>query len=75
MKDTRKPNVAQPQEVTFVLSSAGAGWEEERMNSSCVNNSQVVIVLKDSEILTDERKSDVAVTAEHQQGDSCEWNL
>lgn len=35
------------------------------MNSSCVNNSWVVIVLKDSQILTDERKSDVAVIAEH----------
>lgn len=35
------------------------------MNSSCVNNSWVVTVLKDSEILTDERKSDVAVISEH----------
>lgn len=35
------------------------------MNSSCVNNSWVVIVLKDLDILTDERKSDVAVIAEH----------
>lgn len=35
------------------------------MNSSCVNNSQVVIVLKATEIVTDERKSDVAVIAEH----------
>lgn len=65
MKDTRKQNVVQPQQVTFVLSSAGAGWEEQQVNSSCVNNSWVVIVLKDSEILTDERKSDVAVIAEH----------
>lgn len=65
MEDNRKPNVAQPQEVTFILRSAGAGWEEEQVNSSCVNNSWVVIVLKDSEILADERKSDVAVIAEH----------
>lgn len=65
MKDTRKQNVVQPQEVTFILSSAGAGWEEEQVNSSCVNNSQVVIVLKATEIVTDERKSDVAVIAEH----------
>lgn len=65
MKNTRKQNVVQPQEVTFVLNSAGAGQEAEQVNSSCVNNSWVVTVLKDSEILTCERKSDVAVISEH----------
>lgn len=64
MKDTRKENVVQSQEVTFVLNSAGAGWEGKKLNSSCVNASWIVIVQKDLEILTDERIPDVTVIAE-----------
>lgn len=71
MKHSRKENVVQSQEVTFVLNSAGAGWEGKKLNSSCINTSWIVIVQKGLEILTDERRFDVSVTAEHQQGDSC----
>lgn len=65
MKDTRKENVVQSQEVTLVLSSAGAGWEGKKLNSSCVNTSWIVMVQKNLEILIDERRSDVTVIAEH----------
>lgn len=71
-KDTRKENVVQSQEVTFVLNGAGAGWEGKKLNGSCVNTSWMVIVQKDLEILVGERGSDVTVIAEHLQGDSHE---
>lgn len=65
MNNTRKENIVQSQEVTFVLNSAGAGWEGKKLNSSCVNISWIVTVQKDLEILVDERRSDVTVIAEH----------
>lgn len=64
MKDTRKENVVQSQEVTFVLNSAGAGWEGKKLNSLCVNTSWIVTVQKDWEILIDETRSDVTVITE-----------
>lgn len=64
MKGTRKENVVQSQEVTFVLNSAGAGWQGKKLNSSCVSTTWIVIVQKDLEILVDERRSDVTVIAE-----------
>lgn len=65
MKDTMKENVVQSREVTFVLNSAGAGWEGKKWNSSCFNTSWIVIVQKDLEIRVDVRRSDVTVIAEH----------
>jgi len=65
MKDARKENVVQPQEVTFVLNGAGAGWEGKKWNSSCVSTSWIVVVQKVWEVFVDERRSDVAVIAEH----------
>lgn len=64
MKDTRKENVVQSQEVMFVLNSAETGCEGKKSKSSCANTSCIVTVQKDSEILVDERRSDVTVTAE-----------